>query len=106
MVPSIKVIKGIILMDDDGNTIVSKYFCDDLKTETKGGNFEKDLFSKMKRSGAVIADQNENPLLINSLLQAFYEALNKIFKRNVDCKTILQNLELIFILIDEMVEDG
>ena len=54
----------------------------------------------------VIAPDRENELMIHSFLQSLYDTLTILLQSQVDKRTVLDNLDLVTIAIDESVDDG
>lgn len=54
----------------------------------------------------VIAPERENELMIHSFLQSLYDTLTVLLQSQIDKRTILDNLDLVTIAIDESVDDG
>eukprot|EP00828_Plagiopyla_frontata_P049501 TRINITY_DN9897_c0_g1_i9.p2 TRINITY_DN9897_c0_g1~~TRINITY_DN9897_c0_g1_i9.p2 ORF type:complete len:206 (-),score=35.18 TRINITY_DN9897_c0_g1_i9:45-662(-) len=54
----------------------------------------------------LIGDFNENEILLASLLDAIYQALNYFAVPEISCKTVIPNYENLVLVIDEMVDEG
>ncbi|KAF8564558.1 hypothetical protein P879_11629, partial [Paragonimus westermani] len=54
----------------------------------------------------VIGDVLENELILVSALNCLYESISQILKRCVEKKTVLDNLDLIFLAVDELCNSG
>lgn len=54
----------------------------------------------------VIAPEHENELMMQSFLNSLYDALDVILQSQVDRRTVLDNLDLVTLTIDETVDDG
>ncbi|XP_051133776.1 coatomer subunit zeta-2-like isoform X3 [Andrographis paniculata] len=54
----------------------------------------------------VTGDENENEIILASVLQGFLEAVGIILKGSVDKREILENLDLILLCVDEIVDGG
>lgn len=54
----------------------------------------------------VTGGQDENELILYSVLQAFYEAVSILLRQQVDKKTVLENLDLVLLAADEIVDRG
>ncbi|WFD31904.1 Golgi-to-ER vesicle coat component [Malassezia sp. CBS 17886] len=54
----------------------------------------------------VVAPERENELMMHSFLSSLYETLNQLLQSQVDKRTILDNLDLVALAIDESVDDG
>ncbi|CAF4411550.1 unnamed protein product, partial [Adineta steineri] len=72
-VPSLYVIKGIIILDNDGNRILAKYYNQSYATVKEQKEFEKSLFNKThKGSGDVILLDNWTIVYRNNVDLLFY----------------------------------
>ena len=54
----------------------------------------------------VIAPERENELMMHSFLTSLYETLSVLLQSQIDKRTILDNLDLVTLAIDESVDDG
>lgn len=126
---SMYMIKAVLVLDNDGERLVSKYFDNDLfPTLKEQRSFEKKLFlktSKDQDSEIVLLDEmtiiyranvdlffyiigssSENELVLSAMLTTFYDSVSAILAKNVEKRCLLQNLHQVLLLVDEMVDDG
>ena len=54
----------------------------------------------------VTGGQEESELILYSVLQAFYESVSILLRQQVDKKTVLENLDLVLLAIDEIIDRG
>ncbi|KAH7299165.1 hypothetical protein KP509_25G075600 [Ceratopteris richardii] len=54
----------------------------------------------------VTGGDDENELILATVLQGFFDAVSLLLRNNVDKRTVLENLDLIFLCIDEIVDGG
>lgn len=54
----------------------------------------------------VLAPDRENELMMQSFLSSLYDSLDVILQSQVDRRTILDNLDLVTLTVDESVDDG
>ena len=54
----------------------------------------------------VVAPDRENELMIHHFLQSLYDTLTILLQSQIDKRTVLDNLDLVTIAIDESVDDG
>lgn len=136
MDPIVPQIKGIVILDDEGQRLVAKYYGDDMDTEEKQFAFEKLLFNKTSRlqtarhdTDIIMLDQSvivfhfisdclfyvcgkvdDNELLYEAVLNALVEVLGKLLSNGLGSQvekiTVLEQLEKVLITVDELVEDG
>jgi len=121
-------VKGICIMDNDGNRILAKYYDPELmKTIKEQKSFEKNLFKKTHNVGGeiimldgltilyksnvdlyfyVMGSSHENELLLMSVLNCFYDAVSQILRKNVEKRSLFDNLDVIMLALDEIVDSG
>ncbi|KAM7254506.1 hypothetical protein ACFE04_003886 [Oxalis oulophora] len=124
-------IKNILLLDSEGKRVAVKYYSDEWPTHSAKLAFEKFVFSKTLKSNAraeadvmmfennvviykffqdlhffITGGDNENELILASVLQGFFDAVALLLRNNVDKREALENLDLIFLCFDEIVERG
>ncbi|XP_010537587.1 PREDICTED: coatomer subunit zeta-3-like isoform X2 [Tarenaya hassleriana] len=125
------MVKSILLLDSEGKRVAVKYYSDDWTTNAAKLAFEKSVFSKTSKTNArteaeislldnnivvykfaqdlhffVTGGENENELILSSVLQGFFDAVALVLRNNVDKMEALENLDLIFLCLDEMVDQG
>ncbi|KAH9323848.1 hypothetical protein KI387_018487, partial [Taxus chinensis] len=128
---SCPVVKNILLLDSEGKRVAVKYYTDDWDTLASKLAFEKSIFTKTQRSNSraeveigmfdgyivvykfisdlhffVTGGENENELILATVLQGFFDAVSTLLRNNVEKRTALENLDLILLCIDEMVDGG
>lgn len=54
----------------------------------------------------VIGQEGENELMLQTLLNSFFDALSILLRNQVEKRAILENLDLVSLCLDEMVDDG
>ncbi|CAA7033566.1 unnamed protein product [Microthlaspi erraticum] len=128
---SCPLVKNILLLDSEGKRVAVKYYSDDWATNAAKLSFEKFVFSKTSKTNArteaeitlldsniivykfaqdlhffVTGGENENELILSSVLQGFFDAVALLLRNNVEKMEALENLDLIFLCLDEMVDQG
>ncbi|XP_027343423.1 coatomer subunit zeta-2-like [Abrus precatorius] len=128
---SCRSIKNILLLDSEGKRVAVKYFSDDWPTNSAKLAFEKFVFSKTIKSNArteaeitllenniiiykfvqdlhffVTGDDDENEVVLASVLQGFFDAITLLLRNNVDKREALENLDLILLCLDEIIDGG
>ncbi|KAJ3298261.1 snare-like protein [Rhizoclosmatium globosum] len=119
--------KSVIVLDSEGKRLLAKYYSPDYPTLKEQRVFEKALFDKTKKlnSEIVLLDNqvivyknshdvfiyfvgtmDENELILSSALQSFYEALSMLLAGQVEKRAILENADLVFLALDETIDDG
>ncbi|XP_064396853.1 coatomer subunit zeta-1-like [Halichondria panicea] len=125
--PSLLSVKAILILDNDGKRLVCKYYDDTFPTLKEQTKFEESLFNKTKRSNdeiimhegvtavykvnvdlffAVLGAQNENELMLVGVLNALYDSISQLLRKNVEKRSLLPHLESLFLIVDELVECG
>ncbi|CAM0882910.1 unnamed protein product [Alopecurus aequalis] len=125
-------VKNILVLDSEGKRVAVKYYSDEWPSLSSKLAFEKSVFVKTQKTGAkaeeadvvmldgyivvyksiedlhffVTGGDEENELILASVLQGFYDAVVVLLKKIVDKKTALENLDLIFLCLDEVVDGG
>ncbi|KAJ9190347.1 hypothetical protein P3X46_001563 [Hevea brasiliensis] len=125
------MVKNILLLDSEGKRVAVKYYSDDWPTNNAKLAFEKSLFAKTMKSNArteaeitmfdnyivvykfvqdlhffVTGGDDENELILASVLQGFFDSVSLLLRSTVDKREALENLDLIFLCLDEIVEKG
>ncbi|XP_071101453.1 coatomer subunit zeta-1-like isoform X1 [Haliotis cracherodii] len=125
--PSLYTVKAITVLDNDGNRLVAKYFDDTFPTAKEQKQFEKNLFNKTHRANAeiimfegltcvyksnvdlffyVVGSTQENELILASVLNALYDAVSQILRKNVEKRALLENLDAVYLAVDEICDGG
>ncbi|KAL0310574.1 UNVERIFIED_CONTAM: Coatomer subunit zeta-1 [Sesamum angustifolium] len=124
-------VKNILLLDSEGKRIAVKYYSDDWPTNSAKEAFEKAVFTKTQKTNArteaeiamfesnivvykfvqdlhfyVTGGEDENELILATVLQGFFDAVDILLRVAVDKKEALENLDLILLCIDEIVDGG
>ncbi|KAJ9153222.1 hypothetical protein P3X46_026686 [Hevea brasiliensis] len=124
-------IKNILLLDSEGKRVAVKYYSDDWPTNNAKEAYEKVVFAKTQRTNArteaeitmlenniivykfvqdlhffVTGGEDENELILATVLQGFFDAVGLLLRGNVDKKEALENLDLILLCLDEIVDGG
>lgn len=129
--PTCPTVRNVLLLDSEGKRIAVKYFTPDWQTVSAQANYEKAVFAKTSRTNArgeaeiimfddhlvvfktlgdltfyVTGSQEDNELILYTVLQAFYESVSFLLRQQVDKKTVLENLDLVLLAVDEIVDAG
>ncbi|XP_043703462.1 coatomer subunit zeta-1-like isoform X1 [Telopea speciosissima] len=124
-------IKNILLLDSEGKRVAVKYYSDDWPTLNAKLAFEKSVFTKTQKTNArteaeitmldnniivykfvqdlhffVTGGDDENELILATVLQGFFDAVALLLRSNVDKREALENLDLILLCLDEIVDGG
>ena len=125
--PSLYTVKAILILDNDGNRLVGKYFDDQFPNVKEQKEFEKTLFAKTSKANGeiimidnltiiyrnnidlffyVIGSTNENEIMLVSVLNCLFDSLSQISRKNMEKKYLLDNLDSAFLAIDEICDNG
>ncbi|EIE81560.1 hypothetical protein RO3G_06265 [Rhizopus delemar RA 99-880] len=132
---SLRSIQAVILLDGEGNRVLAKYYGSEKTNLKQQKQFEKGLFEKTKRAQGeiilydnqivlyrsnidiffyVVGSMEENELILLSMLNAFYDAVStllrfvfiKKYKYQVEKRSVMDNLDLVILCLDETVDEG
>lgn len=118
-------LKAIIILDSDGKRIISR--CFDEKTNSR--QFEKKLFIKTKAPRMrddilvidntlivhkfvtdihiyVVGNKNENPLILDSVLNCLVESITSLLNKSVERQTVFGHLSKVILALDETCDNG
>ncbi|CAB3241885.1 unnamed protein product [Arctia plantaginis] len=126
--PTLYIVKGMCILDNDGNRILAKYYDKNvLPTAKEQKAFEKNLFNKTHRANAeiimlegltcvyksnvdlffyVMGSSHENELILQSVLNALYESVSILLRRNVERRVLFDNLDSVMLAFDEICDGG
>jgi len=123
--PTLYMVKGMAILDSDGNRILAKYYDSTVfPTVKEEKKFEKQMFSRANADITminkltcvykqnvdlyfyVIGSSQENELILQSVLNCLYEAVSTILRKNVDSTTLLDNLDIVMLAFDEICDEG
>ncbi|XP_065217373.1 coatomer subunit zeta-1 isoform X2 [Planococcus citri] len=126
--PTLYNIKGIAILDNDGNRILAKYYDRNvLSTVKEQKTFEKNLFNKTHRANDeiimldgltcvyrsnvdlffyVMGSSFENELILMTVLQCLFESLSQILRKNVEKRVLMDNLDIVMLVLDEICDNG
>ncbi|XP_078181401.1 coatomer subunit zeta-1-like [Carex rostrata] len=112
-------VKNILALDSKGKHVAVKYYTDDWPLLSSKLAFEKSVFTKTMKINArnegstilrsvffVTGGDDENELILASVLQGFFDAVGTILRNNIEKKAALENLDLIYLCLDEVVDGG
>ncbi|CAH1714207.1 coatomer subunit zeta-1 [Chironomus tepperi] len=127
--PTLYTIKAMVIMDNDGNRILAKYYDKNVfPTVKEQKTYEKNLFQKTHRANAseiimldgltvvyksnvdlffyVMGGKNENELILLSVLNCLFDTISLILKKNVEKRALLDNLDVVMLAFDEICDGG
>lgn len=125
--PSLYTVKAILILDNDGNRLVGKYFDDQFPSVKEQKEFEKSLFAKTNKANGeiimldnltivyrsnvdlffyVIGSTTANEIMLNSVLTCLYDSISQILRKNIEKKFLLDFLDAVFLAVDEICDNG
>ncbi|PSN36366.1 Coatomer subunit zeta-1 [Blattella germanica] len=126
--PTLYTVKGMAILDNDGNRILAKYYDKNVfATAKEQKTFEKNLFNKTHRANAeiimldgltcvyksnvdlffyVMGSSHENELILMSVLNCLCDAVSQILRKNVEKRVVLENLDIVMLAMDEICDGG
>ncbi|CAM9301330.1 unnamed protein product [Lampetra planeri] len=125
--PSLLSVKAIFILDADGERIFSKYYDNPHLTVKDEKTFEKNVFSKTQRTENeialldgltvvyksivdlhfyVIGSSQENELMLVAVLNCLFDSLSQMLRKNLEKRTVLDNMEGVLLAVDEIVDGG
>lgn len=127
-------IKGVLILDSEGVRIYAKYYnpVDQFASFAGQDIFEKQLKNKLskfvlknKENDIVMLDSmtvvfkvinnigiyvlgsgDENEIMLASFLDSLVEALELVYRSEIDRARIIEEMDLMMLTIDEMIEEG
>ncbi|XP_029039112.1 COPI coat complex subunit zeta isoform X1 [Osmia lignaria lignaria] len=126
--PTLYTVKGMAILDNDGNRILAKYYDKNVfPTSKEQKTFEKNLFNKTHRANAeiimldgltcvyrsnvdlffyVMGSSHENELILMSVLNCLYDSVSQILRKNVEKRAVLDSLDIVMLAMDEICDGG
>ncbi|CAI5443543.1 unnamed protein product [Caenorhabditis angaria] len=126
---SLYSVKGIVILDQDGNRIIAKYYDHQNFGSVKEQKaFEKNMFSKTSRNTSseillldgvtciyrtnvdlyfyVLGSTRENELILESVLTCLYDSVSTVLRKNVEKKALIDAMDTAMLIIDEICDEG
>ncbi|CAH1163340.1 unnamed protein product [Phaedon cochleariae] len=126
--PTLYTIKGIAVLDNDGNRILTKYYDKNIFPSSKEQRaFEQNLFNKTHRANAeiimldgltcvyrsnvdlffyIMGSSQENELILMNILNCLYDSVSQILRKNVEKRAVLESLDIVMLAMDEICDGG
>lgn len=54
----------------------------------------------------LIGPATENELMLNTALQAFFDAVSLLLRNQIEKRSVLENLDMVLLCLDETIDDG
>ncbi|KAM8829852.1 coatomer subunit zeta-1 isoform 1-T1 [Synchiropus picturatus] len=106
---------------------ITAYYDDTYPTVKEQKAFEKNIFNKTHRTDSeiallegltvvyksnidlffyVIGSSHENELMLMAVLNCLFDSLSQMLRKNVERRALLENMEGLFLAVDEIVDGG
>ena len=135
MAGSFASVKAVVVLDGDGKRLHAKYYAPEFSGDntSRQSQLEAKLIAKKRDAGSghmdanvmlldgtvsvfrtgadgtgvfVVGSASENELVLAAVVDGLYDALAMLLPDSVEKRTILENLEYLFLLVDELVDGG
>ncbi|CAB3404165.1 unnamed protein product [Caenorhabditis bovis] len=126
---SLYSVKGLVILDQDGNRILAKYYDRTHFGTTKDQKaFEKNMFQKTSRNTSseillldgvtclyrsnvdlyfyVLGNARENEIILESVLTCLYDSVSTSLRKNVEKKAFIEAMDTMMLVIDEICDEG
>mmetsp|Transcript_38684 Transcript_38684/g.61982 ORF Transcript_38684/g.61982 Transcript_38684/m.61982 type:complete len:178 (-) Transcript_38684:268-801(-) len=122
---------NVLLLDADGKRIAVKYFDEATTTVASQMAYERAIFAKTSRTNArgeaeialldkhlvvykfvsdlhfyVTGGVDENEIILATVLTGFFDAVGLLLRGVLEKRTVLENLDLVLLTLDELIDGG
>ncbi|KAL7977154.1 hypothetical protein Chor_009103 [Crotalus horridus] len=125
--PSLYTIKAIFILDSFGQRLLAKYYDNTFSSTKEQKSFERNVFNKTHKTESeiaflegltivykssidlffyVVGSSHENELMLMSVLSCLFESLSHMLRKNVEKRILIDNMDGVFLLVDEIVDGG
>ncbi|KAM8945613.1 coatomer subunit zeta-2 [Pelodytes ibericus] len=125
--PSLYTVRAAIILDQDGHRLLAKYYDNTFPSLMEQLQFEKRIFQMTQRSECevllvdgvtalcqrlseitcyIVGGPQENELLLLSALTCICESLCHMLRKNLDRCSFLENLDTVYLILDEIIDQG
>uniref|UniRef100_A0A8C7RBA4 Coatomer subunit zeta n=1 Tax=Oncorhynchus mykiss TaxID=8022 RepID=A0A8C7RBA4_ONCMY len=117
--PSLYTVKAVLILDNDGERLYAKYYDDTYPSVKEQKAFEKNIFSKTHRTDSEIALLEGLTVVYKSNIDLFFYVVGSSHEneviileavlnclKNVERRALLENMEGLFLAVDEIVDGG
>ncbi|XP_069087112.1 coatomer subunit zeta-1 isoform X1 [Pleurodeles waltl] len=125
--PSLYTVKAVLILDNDGERLFAKYYDNTYPAVKEQKAFEKNIFNKTHRTDSeiallegltvvykssidlyfyVIGSSHENELMLMAVLNCLFDSLSQMLRKNVEKRALMENMEGLFLAVDEIVDGG
>ncbi|XP_013913488.1 PREDICTED: coatomer subunit zeta-2 isoform X1 [Thamnophis sirtalis] len=125
--PSLYTIKAIFILDSFGQRLLAKYYDNTFSSTKEQKSFERNVFNKTHKTESeiaflegltivykssidlffyVVGSSHENELMLMSVLSCLFESLSHMLRKNVEKRILIENMDGVFLVVDEIVDGG
>uniref|UniRef100_A0A8C0G4C3 Coatomer subunit zeta n=1 Tax=Chelonoidis abingdonii TaxID=106734 RepID=A0A8C0G4C3_CHEAB len=126
--PSLYTVKAIFILDNDGQRLLAKYYDDTFPSTKEQKTFERSVFNKTHKTDSEIAFLEGLTIVYKSSIDLFFYVVgssqeNEVtpwglasqtltsscclaLRKNVEKRSLLDNLDGAFLVVDEIVDGG
>ncbi|XP_039596784.1 coatomer subunit zeta-2 isoform X2 [Polypterus senegalus] len=126
--PSLYTVKAVFILDNDGTRLLAKYYDPDFFPSMKEQkNFEKNVYNKTHKTDSeiaflegmtivykssidlffyVVGSAQENELMLMSVLNCLFDSLSQMLRKNIEKRSVMENLDGVFLVVDEVIDGG
>uniref|UniRef100_A0A8D0HE80 Coatomer subunit zeta n=1 Tax=Sphenodon punctatus TaxID=8508 RepID=A0A8D0HE80_SPHPU len=125
--PSLYTIKAIFILDNDGQRLLAKYYDDTFPSAKEQKAFERNVFNKTHKTESeiaflegltivykssidlffyVVGNSQENELMLMAVLTCLFDSLSHMLRKNVEKRSLVENMDGVFLVVDEIVDGG
>ncbi|KAJ1345128.1 hypothetical protein BSLG_000643 [Batrachochytrium salamandrivorans] len=122
---SLVSVKAAIVLDSEGQRVMAKYYSTDYPSTKDQKTFERSLLTNSNAGEIILFDNliivyksvvdlfiyfvgstDENEIMLHSSLQGFSDALSILLKSQVEKRSLMDNMDIALLTLDESVDDG
>ncbi|XP_067825460.1 coatomer subunit zeta-1-like isoform X2 [Heptranchias perlo] len=125
--PTLYTVKAIVILDNDGERLYAKYYDDTYPSTKEQRSFEKNIFNKTHKNDGeiaflegltiiykssvdlyfyIIGSPQENELMLMAVLNCLFDSLSQMLRKNVEKKSLMDNMDGVLLIMDEIVDRG
>ncbi|KAM4691657.1 coatomer subunit zeta-2 isoform 2-T2 [Rhinophrynus dorsalis] len=125
--PTLYTVRAVIILDQNGHRLLAKYYDQTFPSLPEQQEFEKQLFRKSQKPESevllvdgvtalcqhlsdiicyIVGGPQENELLLLTALTCLCESLCHILRKHVDRSSLLENMDTVYLVLDELIDQG
>ena len=54
----------------------------------------------------ILGEQDDNEMVLSQVLESIHECFDKVFKHNIERKSLINNMTAVILVIDELIDQG